>query len=264
MAQTSLHDQAAALLRARPDPTRTVHIVEMSDDLVVVDKPPGLPSDATPDPARDSARAAVFRLLRDASPTVRPPVLVHRLDAATSGLLLFARDADAAARAQRCFSERRVVKGYLALVEGAPAEPWEVRDYLRVPKRVGPGHPVERVRAGGQPAHTHFAAVGGDAARSVVAARPITGRTHQIRVHLTASGYPIVGDALYDGPPAPRLWLHAHLLAMRIDGRTHVWRSSPPAPLDIPWPSAVAAVYDEAIAALAATAPQPSRAGEGR
>lgn len=250
MSRTPLSRQADSLLAARPDPSRVLRPLApawrvdapassapdgndatgapppWSQGLLGFAKPADLPSDVTPDPRRDSARAAAFRWLRDDDPAADPPILVHRLDAPTSGVLLLARDAAIAALAQAAFAARAVDKRYLCRVSAPPPhEVWEVRDYLRIPRRVGPGDPVVSVRAGGQPAHTSFRALGADDAGHWVEARPHTGRTHQIRVHLAGCGLPLVGDPIYGGPPASRLALHAWRLALRVEGGTLVWEA---------------------------------------
>jgi tRNA pseudouridine32 synthase/23S rRNA pseudouridine746 synthase len=186
-------------------------LVAVDDAFVVVDKPAGLP--AVPGRAeslRDCLAARVQRTISDA-------LVVHRLDMATSGLMLFARGRAAQRAIARAFELRRVGKRYVAVVAGRID-----RDEGEIDLPVGadwpnrPRQAVDRVR--GRPALTRYRVLERDAANDTtrVALEPVTGRTHQLRVHLAAIGHPIVGDALYapEGPqpPAARLLLHASAL----------------------------------------------------
>lgn len=129
---------------------------------------------------------------------------VHRLDAETSGVLLLARSRGALSALSALFESREVGKLYLAVVRGFPARPEWV---CRLPLGEAAGHPVRsRVdRQDGRPAETGFrvratAQVPRRGPLALVECRPLTGRTHQIRIHLAESGHPVVGDALYGDP----------------------------------------------------------------
>lgn len=127
---------------------------------------------------------------------------VHRLDGETSGLLLMAKSQGALDSYADLFENRRMEKAYLAVVKGVPErDQWIRRDKLgRAPKQIG------RMRVDqkeGKPAETSFRLLASREGKSLLEARPVTGRTHQIRVHLLASGHPIVGDRLY-GPDSGR------------------------------------------------------------
>lgn len=145
---------------------------------------------------------------------------VHRLDAETSGVLLLARSPGALHALSRLFAEQAVKKRYLAVVAGTPAKPvWTCRLPLVTP--TGPGGRARVEPRAGRPAETSFAVL---ATRrhplwgplALVEARPRTGRTHQIRVHLAVTSLPVLGDALYGGPPCPAgLGLRAVGLAYR-------------------------------------------------
>ncbi len=147
-------------------------------------------------------------------------LVVHRLDMATSGLMVFARGVPAQRVLSRAFAERRVHKRYVAEVAGRvrpPPSDWAVID---LPLAADwPNRPRQRVDPGrGKPSRTHWRVLSvdarGDASRLEL--EPVTGRTHQLRVHLQAIGHPILGDALYGGPTgsqrAERLLLHASAL----------------------------------------------------
>ncbi len=144
-------------------------------------------------------------------------LVVHRLDMATSGLMLFARGQAAQRGLSRAFAERRVDKRYAAIVHGRPAP-----DRGEIDLALGadwPNRPKQKVdTAHGKPSLTRYRVVGFDAAAgvSLLELEPVTGRAHQLRVHLLAIGHPVVGDALYapaaDGT-ASRLMLHAEHLS---------------------------------------------------
>jgi tRNA pseudouridine32 synthase/23S rRNA pseudouridine746 synthase len=136
--------------------------------------------------------------------------VVHRLDEATSGVLLFARGAAVQRSLSLAFAERQVSKRYEAVVRGRPeGDQGEIDLPLAADWPRRPRQQVDRVR--GKPSLTHWLVLDHDAAADTTRLRlePVTGRSHQLRVHLQAIGHPIVGDTLYDGPAGPRLLLHA-------------------------------------------------------
>lgn len=176
--------------------------------LVVVDKPAGMLS--VPGRGGDKADCAARRvqaLFPDA-------LVVHRLDMATSGLLALARGLPAQRRLGIAFARREVRKRYVAVVHGCLAE---AEGEIDLPLGADwPARPRQKVdAAGGKPSLTRWRRLSVDAAAgtSRVELEPVTGRSHQLRVHLLAIGHPIVGDALYGGPAHARLLLHAEALA---------------------------------------------------
>jgi 23S rRNA pseudouridine1911/1915/1917 synthase len=150
---------------------------------------------------------------------------VHRLDRDTTGVVVLAKDAEAAELLSLEFRERRVEKLYLAVTAGAPEEGIIDRPLGPDPKRPR----ARTIRDDGKPATTKIRvlATSGDAA--LVTAEPYTGRTHQIRVHLRSAGTPIAGDLTYGGPAAlriggavvrpERMLLHARSLKLSFSGR---------------------------------------------
>lgn len=201
-----------------PERVRVTGEVIHSDEngVVVVDKPSGLPVQGTRASWRLSLEAELRWLL--GCPTLTP---VHRLDRGTSGILLFARDGKTAAFLSRQFAMRRVEKAYLAWVAPLPeSESWAAQGYIcQTPH---PRHSFYTLRrtaeGGGRYSETRFEVAKRAACVAMVRAYPVTGRTHQIRVHLAESGTPILGDTLYGGASAPRLMLHAHRLTLTLPG----------------------------------------------
>jgi tRNA pseudouridine32 synthase/23S rRNA pseudouridine746 synthase len=182
--------------------------------LLVLDKPAGML--AVPGRTESDCLAARAQALW---PDAR---VVHRLDMATSGLMVFARGATVQRQLSQAFAARRVQKVYVAVVQGLP-----VPDDGDIALPLGadwPRRPRQRVDAAdGRPSLTRYRVLARDAAagRTRLALEPVTGRTHQLRVHLAAVGHPIVGDTLYGGPAAARLMLHAERLSLThpMDGR---------------------------------------------
>jgi tRNA pseudouridine32 synthase/23S rRNA pseudouridine746 synthase len=202
-------------------------VLHADETWIVVDKPAGLP--AVPGRTaelQDCASARVQRRYPDA-------LVVHRLDMATSGLLLFARGPSVQRALGSAFERRRVAKRYIAVVHGQPqADDGTVDLPLSAdwPKR-----PLQRVDAvGGKAALTHWRVIARDTQSVRLELTPVTGRTHQLRVHLAAIGHPILGDTLYAPPEAqamaPRLMLHASVLELAHPrtGQTARFESVPP------------------------------------
>ncbi|HXU70499.1 MAG TPA: pseudouridine synthase [Polyangia bacterium] len=203
-----------------------IELLYVDDDVVVADKPSGLSVHRGWD---DDDDVAMFRVRDAIGARVHP---VHRLDRGTSGALLFARTAEAAATLGRAFADGHVDKRYLALVRGAP------------PATVVVDHPVPETEGGARvPAVTRLRLVARSTVErcSLVEARPETGRFHQIRRHLKHLSHPIVGDVNYGKGDLNRLFrtryglhrlaLHAHLLAFDhpATGRRLVVRAPLPA-----------------------------------
>lgn len=186
--------------------------------LVVVDKPAGLPTQPTLDAARPSVVSVLkaFLTKRDGGDPYLG--LHHRLDRDTSGVLLFTKDAKANAGVGAMFAEKTAQKTYqaLALAGAGCADAWEVKNYLGIVGRVRKANKFGAVRSGGDPAQTMFRLVERFGSVAVIEASPRTGRTHQIRVHLSEDGHPILGDELYGGPLLVRLAAGASLRVSRV------------------------------------------------
>lgn len=186
------------------DPAR---ILYRDKYLLAYDKEAGVPSQQTPADAYNNLFAALLRHLAAEGRAPAPyAALHHRLDKETSGVMVFALDRAVNRRLGDSFQERRVVKDYLAWVDGTPAlDRWTAaEDICRKEGRYRTCPPGQ-----GKPAQTLCRVVFRAADRALVAARPVTGRTHQIRLHLAARGHPVIGDRLYGKTAADRLYLHA-------------------------------------------------------
>jgi 23S rRNA pseudouridine1911/1915/1917 synthase len=187
--------------------------------LIVVDKPAGMP--VHPGPGH-SGRTLVNALLSHCPDLpgiggVQRPGIVHRLDKDTSGLIVAAKDEKAHAGLTRQLSERRMHKTYLALVEGHLQPPEALID---APIGRDPGHRQRMAilpSGRGRDAQTRYRVRDYRDGYTYLEASPITGRTHQIRVHVASLGHPIVGDAVYGKPSSlvGRQFLHAWRLGFR-------------------------------------------------
>lgn len=188
-----------------------VSVIFEDDHLLIVDKPAGL----VVHPGSGNASGTLVNALLDkgisgGEDPARPGV-VHRLDRDTSGLMVLAKGEPAYSALVSALSERRVGRVYRALVigEGLPAT-----GTVDSPVGRDPSNPVLMAAGVGRAAVTHFEVLGVAAGHTMLGVRLETGRTHQIRVHLSAIGYPVYADPLYGkAVPGQRLWLHAERLA---------------------------------------------------
>jgi tRNA pseudouridine32 synthase / 23S rRNA pseudouridine746 synthase len=194
-------------------------LVHADGELLVLHKPAGLLCVPGRGLAKQDCLAArVQNLYADA-------LVVHRLDMATSGLCLMARGARMQRLLSEAFARRHIRKRYIAVVQGllsAHVHEWSLID---LPVAADwPNRPRRIVSASGKPSQTRWRVLSRDDAAGTtrVELEPLTGRTHQLRVHLHAIGHPILGDALYAPPAvrdaAPRLLLHASRLCFGHPG----------------------------------------------
>jgi tRNA pseudouridine32 synthase/23S rRNA pseudouridine746 synthase len=212
-----------------PPPDTGLDIVHIDDHLIVLDKPGGLLSVPGRGEGRDDCLISrVQRRFADA-------MIVHRLDMATSGLLVLARGQEMQSRLSQLFQHREVDKRYVAIVHGLmQADAGEVDLPLITD---WPNRPMQMVcHERGKPSQTRFAVLARDvpSGQTRVELEPITGRSHQLRVHMLSLGHAIVGDPLYGDQAVqrryPRLMLHASQLTLPhpMTGEKQVWLSPPP------------------------------------
>lgn len=143
--------------------------------------------------------------------------IVHRLDRVTSGVMIGAKTSSALTWLQKQFAQRKTKKTYVAIVTGTVQQPEALID---IPIERNPKAPATfRVGINGKSATTHYRVLKTTKQYSLLELRPETGRTHQLRVHLAHLGHPIVGDVLYNGKPAERLFLHAQELELTLPSR---------------------------------------------
>jgi len=180
------------------------------DHVLVFDKPAGLLS--VPGRLPENKDSLALR----AQAQWPDALIVHRLDMATSGLIVMGRGPDAQRALSVAFAERRVAKRYVAVVGGRVTQDAGEIDLPLIadwPNR--PRQMVDPVL--GKPSLTRYRVIGRDADRTRVVLEPVTGRSHQLRVHMMALGHPILGDEFYAPEPvralSPRLLLHAEYLA---------------------------------------------------
>ena len=199
-------------------------IIYEDKNVIVINKPSGV---ITHSKGRFNFEASVASFISD---KIDPALLtsttdsvnnragiVHRLDRGTSGIILVVKNEATRLKISRQFSKHKVSKVYYAIIEGKLSKDEAV---INMPIERNPKHPSTfRVGSQGKAAATRYLVVktSSDAKYSLLKLMPITGRTHQIRVHLRAINHPIVGDNTYGGEPAARLMLHAAVLELNLE-----------------------------------------------
>ena len=245
--------RAGDVVNLRGEPMRKLpeaadlEIAHRDRHLVVVDKPAGIVSAREPrergvserrrerQPTLDELVAKALRRPHDSRPPeVRP---VHRLDRDTSGLIVFARTADAERGLLRTFRAHDLTRAYRAVVLNGPPPARAVVTHLARDRGDGRRGSVSPDTPDARRAVTHVAPAGRVAGRGIAECRLETGRTHQIRIHLSELGHPVCGDKIYgdrrEEAPPPRQALHAFRLAFAhpVTGRLLEFESRWPAEL---------------------------------
>ena len=208
------------------------------DDVIAIDKPAGM----VVHPAVGHSQGTLVNALLWHFPHIEGvgeggrPGIVHRLDKNTSGIILVAKNARAHRHLQAQFKDRTIEKTYLALVHGHVSPEQGLID-----APIG-RHPRHRKRMAivpaskGREARTEYEVIAFYDANTLVAAHPLTGRTHQIRVHLASIGHPVVGDTVYGRRDAYRLgrhFLHAHRIRFHRPGDEEIVELVSPLPPEL-------------------------------
>lgn len=214
------------LLNYNPPMTPYLSIVYQDDDLLIVNKPSGLLTVPGKDPKHaDCLIARINRVF----PTAK---IVHRLDMATSGIICLAMHKEAHRNLSIQFQDRKTAKRYIARVFGKLEQETGSVDLPLICD--WPNRPKQMVdHDNGKPSLTHFKVLEYKQNATRVELTPITGRSHQLRVHMLSLGHPILGDKLYAHPEAfamaPRLQLHAEMLTLAhpASGETLIFEAAP-------------------------------------
>jgi len=191
-----------------------MNILHIDEHIIVINKPAGLP--VLPDGWEKDAPYLV-KMLEEKYGKIW---IIHRLDKITSGVIIFARDSETHRALNMQFEKHIAEKVYHAIVEGNPN--WEEK-ITKFPLRANVGHKHRTIvdDRNGKPSETRFKIMKRYQLAALVEAMPTTGRTHQIRVHASALGYPLLGDILYGASETnliARPALHAYSLTIELNG----------------------------------------------
>lgn len=216
-----------------PIPEIELPILYEDDDCVVVIKPVGLlthskgafnPEASVASWLRQRLASGAWQSTTDDAGNARAGI-VHRLDRATSGVIICAKTPEALSKLQKQFSLRKAKKQYVAVVQGHMTEAHAVID---MPIERNPKKPqMFRVGINGKSAITEYKVTEESDHYSLLELSPQTGRTHQLRVHLNQLGHPILGDEFYGGKTAERMFLHAHSLEITIPNSERMTFTAP-------------------------------------
>lgn len=197
-------------------PTGDMHILYEDGNVMVLNKPAGMLTHAKGAKSEEFTVGEFMRSRTTDGPETNRPGIVHRLDRDTSGVIITAKNEEAKRWLQKQFSTRNVKKTYIALVVGRPKQSEAL---IQLPIERNPKKPQTfRVGGNGKPAETAYKTLQQFKDYTLLELKPRTGRTHQLRVHMTYLGCPIVGDPLY-GAPQPslgRMFLHAAELEVTL------------------------------------------------
>ena len=193
--------------------SETLPIVYIDDNVIVINKPIGVLTHSKGALNDEFTVADFFSRYSTYHSDTNRPGIVHRLDRDTSGIMIGARNDETAKLLQKQFADRKTKKSYIAVVDGLPKEHKATID---LPIGRNPSAPSTfRVDAKGKTAQTTYEVLKYNDKESLISLSPRTGRTHQLRVHMSYVGTPIHGDRVY-GKAADRMYLHAHKLEVTI------------------------------------------------
>ena len=205
----------------------SVEILYEDDNVIVLNKPCGM---LTHSKGENSDEPSVALAIQNKIYGLRGnrAGIVHRLDRGTSGVLVTAKNEPTLKILQKQFANRKVIKKYIAVINGKLKETSAIID---VPILRDPKNPKNfKADAHGKQAQTEYHTIVSKNDKSLIEVLPKTGRTHQIRVHLAHLGHPIIGDIFYNGMPYERLMLHAKSIELTIPdkGRKIFYSKTPP------------------------------------
>ena len=207
-------DEIAVKLPEQEQASAELPVLYEDDDVMVVNKPSGLLTHAKGGLSTEPTVAEIIRPKTSFASGTDRPGIVHRLDRDTSGVLIIAKTAKAAAHLQQQFAQRTTKKTYLAVTDGVPKLSAAKID---LPIGRNPAAPSTfRVDPNGKPAQTTYRVLTATDNQALIELKPTTGRTHQLRVHMAYLNTPILGDRVYGKPDASRLMLHAHKLEITL------------------------------------------------
>ena len=207
-------DKIAIKLPEQEQASAELPVLYEDDDVMVVNKPSGLLTHAKGGLSTEPTVAEIIRPRTSFASDTDRPGIVHRLDRDTSGVLIIAKTADAAAHLQQQFAQRTAKKTYLAVTDGIPKL---AAAKIDLPIGRNPAAPSTfRVNPNGKPARTTYRVLAATDNQALIELKPTTGRTHQLRVHMAHLATPILGDRVYGKPSASRLMLHAHKLEITL------------------------------------------------
>ena len=217
-----------------PEPIPLAVIYEDAN-VLVVDKPVGLVvHPAAGNPSGTLVNALLYhcaRLPEGFPGEAARPGIVHRLDKGTSGVIITAKNLESREFLARQFRQRSVVKQYVAIVQGQPPQPaGRIESRLARDRRQRKRFRSLDTGTVGKKAVTRYRVLRRKAGHCLLSLRPLTGRTHQLRVHLSSLGCPIVGDSLYGSRAHAALMLHACRLRLRIPGKAEAVTFRSPLP----------------------------------
>lgn len=189
-------------------------IIYEDEDVLVIDKPAGVLSHSRGGLTREASVASFLRQHVDGLGTGDRAGIVHRLDRVTSGVMICAKNEETLKFLQKQFQDRKVNKTYLALTD---KQPKHLKALIDAPIGRDQNNPKQfHVDPHGKVSSTKYEVKALKNGKYLWELTPLTGRTHQLRVHLKYLGCPIIGDELYEGTPADRLYLHANLLELKL------------------------------------------------
>ena len=207
-------DKIAVKLPEQEQASAELPILYEDDDVIVVNKPSGLLTHAKGGLSTEPTVAEIIRPKTSFTSDTDRPGIVHRLDRDTSGVLIIAKTAEAAAHLQQQFAQRTAKKTYLAVTNGVPKL---AAARIDLPIGRNPSAPSTfRIDPNGKPAQTTYRVLAATNTQALIELKPTTGRTHQLRVHMAYLNTPILGDRVYSKPNANRLMLHAQKLEITL------------------------------------------------